>query len=238
MNRKRLIAILLLLLCAALVYAWTATPRQRRVTDNGAGKDRTGKIAESQLDAVMQVEDLNFFIDRDSTYHSPQKNLFAPLFKPQRLVEKPRKPKEKAKIVKPVPKPAPVVPVVREMEKPNVPPMRPLQVLGHLKKDDRMTVFLAADSGRIFLVGQGDRFADDLEIVKLTARDVLIRNTRSGQEVRQAIRTSKSQRLPRTDFKSGRPSAKVPPVIAKKKQPKEQQQPEEQQQKVDIDIDE
>lgn len=214
MTRSRLLILLIVLLGVALVYAWWAMPRQQRI-DSAARQVMKPRAAQQQVVTAPEVKDLDFSSTEKNKYRAPKKSLFGPLFPPpKKKVVKAAKPKPK--VVKPVIQPQPVKRVVQAPKPAGPPPMRPLTFLGHLKKGDEMTVFLADDKGEIHLVKKGERFGDGLEVANLTAKEVIVRNLKTGQQVTQQIRTDKSQRLPRTNFKSGRPSSAIPKAVPAK----------------------
>lgn len=223
MSRKRLLILLLIVLCAAIIYSWMETPRQRRVTESAPDrKVSTGRDV-PQLDVAPEIEDLDFSGGSEHKYQKPKKNLFAALYQPPKAVVKrqPRKPKAKPKAVKVAPKV--IQPVVQIPRPVGPPPMKPLNFLGHLKKDGQMTAFLSSYKGDIFLVKKGDKFAGNLEVSELTATEIIIRNMDTGQQVIQEVKTVKAQRLPRTNFKSGRPSSAIPKAVPVNKQVNENQ---------------
>lgn len=219
MSRNRLLMILFVLLCGAIAYAWMETPRQRRVTTPASSRNvTTGQVA-AQYDVAPEIDDLDFSGGTEHQYQKPKKNLFAALYQPPKVVKRKKlKPTKKRKVVKVVPKVT--QPVVHVPKQSGPPPMQPLNFLGHLKQEGVMTVFLAAADGEIFLVKKGDNFADGLVVDDLSAHEIVIRNKNTGQQVKQEIRTAKAQRLPRTNFKSGRPSSVVPKPQSKPEQEK------------------
>lgn len=219
MTRNRLLVLLFVVLCGAIVYAWIETPRQRRVTAPASSKNVSTSRVAQQLDIAPEIEDLDFSGGTENQYQKPNKNLFAALYQPPKVVKrKPRKPKPKPK---PIPKvikvpPKLIQPAVRAPRPVGPPPMEPLNILGHMKKDGKVTVFLSSYKGEIFIVKKGDRFFDDLDVLDINDSNILIRRKRTGQQVSLQLGKTVSQRLPKMKIDSGRPEFSFPDPSAEK----------------------
>ncbi len=214
MTKMRLILLLILLLAGALIYAYMETPRQRRVT--GVATSRPSRPPVDSLRVAEQIDDLDFSGGTSNVYQKPQRNLFAALYFPPPIQKKKPSVKPKPKVLK---SPSKRIPPVFVAPKPTgPPPMKALKVLGHLQKEEGRSVFLATENGEIYVVKQGDRFAENLEVAKLSAKELVIKNNKTGQQLRQLIKTATTQRLPRNNFKSGRPSSAIPAVKPVKQQ--------------------
>lgn len=208
MNRTRILTVLLVLLCAALVYAWVATPKQKRLVD-GQGAMQPVKQKASVLNLVApEVDGLDFSQGLKTAFRSPEKSLFAPLYLPPKPVKsRPLPPPKinKPRVVAPVTKAEPVGMVVKDPE-----PILPLNVLGFLNKEREYTVFLASAPGEVYVVKLGDNFSDGLSVAKITPQEITILRRATAQQVVLQIGKIKSQRLPSVGFNSGRPKFETP----------------------------
>jgi hypothetical protein len=82
-------------------------------------------------------------------------------------------------------------------------------VLGFLEKDSAVTVFLAGSGGDIYLVKQGDRFADDLLVRELDITKIVISRGMDDQGVTLKVSEPKVQRMEMRGVPSGRPDVPV-----------------------------
>ena len=210
MNRSLITLLLLIILGAAIAYAWIATPRQRRVAP---GQTSVHQEPSQRLDvkalAFPAVADLDFSGGGDYPYQTPLKNLFGPLYLPPKKI-KPRPVPRAPKVTKRVVKPRKIIPVVQA---PGPKPIQPLKVIGHLNKAGDYTVFLSSKQGDVYLVKAGDVFANDLMIKEVNAREIVIARRQTGQQVVLPLGEVKSQRLPKLKFQSDRPEFKLPPEV-------------------------
>ncbi len=216
MTKGRLLMVLLGLLCAALIYAWTATPQQKRVASVAGMPLGSADAPVSQLDIAPQIADLDFSGGVNNKYKQPQKNLFSPLYQRPKVAVKPLTPKPKPKVVKVVPKK--VKPIVGVPRSSGPPPLKPLKVLGFLDNDGQRTVFLTEGKGEIFLVKKGDNFSDGLEVSEMSQKDMTIVKKATGQHISLPLGVAKNQRLPKVKFNSGRPKASFPTPNTKENQ--------------------
>lgn len=210
MSRSRIILLLLVVLCGAVAYAWIATPKQRRVAPGQTAPlqmDLRQKVSSTSLPFVAN---LDFSGGGDHPFQKPQKNLFGSLYLPPKVAKPKWKPVPRpvAKVTKPVVKPKKVIPVVIQPQ--GSKPIQPLDVLGYLGKAEEYTVFLSSKQGDIFLVKTGDIFADDLVVRSISNKEVIIGRRQTGQQVVLRLGKTKSQRLPKVKFQSGRPEFKIP----------------------------
>lgn len=217
MTRNRLLVLLLIVLCGAIAYAWLETPRQRKVMTSALSIKSSADLVHQPLDIDSEIEDLDFSGGIDHRYQKPKKNLFAALYQPPKVVKrKPRKKKKKSKIVKVAPKVIrPIVPVKKPK---GLPPLPSFKVLGYLDRAERKTVFLTSGQGKIFLVKAGDHFLDDLDVLEINDRDILIGRKRTGQKVSLKLGKTISQRLPQLKIDSGRPKFSLPEPNTSKKE--------------------
>lgn len=208
MSRSRIILLLLMVLCMAVIYAWIATPRERRVAP---GQGFTREV-ESQRDDVTvstfpAVADLDFSGDEDHPYQGLEKNLFGPLYPSPKQI-KPRVVPPAPKVAKPVVKAQKVVPAV--IASPGPKSIQPFDVLGYLNRGSDTTVFLSSQQGEIYLVKTGDMFAADLVVRSVSDREIVIARRHTDQQVVLRLGKAKSQRLPKVKFRSDRPEFKLP----------------------------
>lgn len=205
MNRVRIILLLLVVLCVALAYAWFATPKQHRVIKGQGFSRQTDQSRQKGLPASLSgVAALDFSGGGDSKYQTPQKNLFGPLYLPPKPVKRRPIPPPPKIITKHVKTPQVMVPVVSQQRGPA--PIQPLSVLGYLNKAGEYTVFLGSRKGDLFLVKQGDSFAEDLVVRSISAREITIVRRKTDQLVVLPLGEGQSQRMPTVSLSSGRPS--------------------------------
>ena len=219
MSRPRIIVLLLVVFCLAVVYAWVAMPKLRRI-DPGQSPVRQTDGQRQKITAAIfpeKVADLDFSGGGDNQYQKPEKNLFDPLYLPPKPV-KPRYVPPPPKVIRAIEKPRKIVPVVIPLQGPK--PIQPLNVLGHLNKSGEYTVFLSSKQGDLFLVKAGDAFAEDLVVRSVSAKEVIIARRQTDQQVVLQLGKAKSQRLPKVKFQSNRPEFKPQqPLNSVKKKP-------------------
>ena len=212
MNRRQITILLLVALCVAVGYAWIATPKQRRVSPGQRAPRQTDRQQQKVTTADFPtIADLDFSAGGDNPYQKPQKNLFAPLYLPPKVVKSPPAPRPVKKIIKPAKRPQTVI-------QPQGPkPIQSLDVLGYLDKAGTYTVFLASKQGDIYLVKAGDDFADNLMVNSISSKEITIGRKQSDQQVVLRLGEANSQRLPGSNFKSDRPQFKMPAETAPSK---------------------
>lgn len=224
MNRTRIIVVLLVLFCAAVIYAWVATPRQRSIAP-GELVSRSATTAQPfSGDVSFTVADLDFSAAQADSFHPPKVDLFGSLYPPPKP-EQSRPLPAPVKIEQPVPPPPRIAPVVTVPTGPK--PIQPLTVLGFLNKAGQLTVFLSSTKGDVYLVKQGDVFADDLIVVKITASEIKIQRKNTDQQVMLRLGEVKSQRLPGLKLVSDRPKFTPPEPEAAEKEPQPDGNPED-----------
>ncbi len=217
MSRAKITLLLLVVLCGAVIYAWVATPKQRRIASGQGSLPQTQLIPQKRIPAAFPaVADLDFRGGGVHQYQTPQKNLFAPLYLPPKQI-KPRPIPSPAKVTRPVKQPQHVAPVVLQPQGPE--PIQPLDVLGYLNKTGDYTVFLASKEGRVFLVKTGDAFAYDLIVRSISNKEITVGRRQGGQQIVLRLSEAKSQRLPNVRIQSGRPDIKQLPEPAAEPQP-------------------
>ncbi len=218
MSRPRLLLLLFVSLGLALTYAWLETPRQQRVTKAaGTATKRQRFAVDKQPQENLEEMGLDFSGGEKLAYKKPKRDLFRPLYE---------KPKAVA-VVKVLPPPEPVAapvmlpppPMTRPAALPKfaVKPIPPLTVLGYLQKNRVQTVFLSSLQGDIYVVKQGDRFADGLLVRGLTAQEVMISRGLKDAGVSLPLGGKKAGRMP-----VGRPApirSKTPGMYIPKMKP-------------------
>ena len=210
MSRVQVTVILLVVLCGAMIYAWVATPRQRRIMDGQAVLQQTQRIPQKKTPANFPtVADLNTSGGENCPYQRPRKNLFGPLYLPVPQV-KPRPISSPPIATKPIELPRQIVPVAIQPQPQAVEPIQPLDVLGYLNKAGDYTVFLASKQGQVFLVKAGDVFADDLMVCSISNKEITVGRSQTDQQVILRLSEAKSQRLPDVKFQSNRPAFVMP----------------------------
>jgi hypothetical protein len=198
MSRPRLLLLLFVSLGLALTYAWLETPRQQRVTKTAGSATKRQRFAvATQSQENLEEMGLDFSGGEKLAYKKPKRNLFRPLYEKPKVVAV-------VKVLPPPPEPvaAPVVlpppPMTRPAALPKlaVKPIPPLTVLGYLQKNRVQTVFLSSMQGDIYVVKQGDRFADGLLVRGLTAQEVRISRGLKDAGVTLPLGEKKAGRMP------------------------------------------
>ena len=209
MSRARIILLLLAILCLAVGYAWIAMPKQRRLAPGQSPAHQAGRQPQkTSVTSFPLVADLDFSAGRNKPNQKNQKNLFAPLYLPPKAIKAPPAPRPVKKITQSVVRAQKVIPVVVEPQ--GLKPIQPLKVLGYLNKEGEYTAFLSAANGKIYLVKDGDVFADSLMVKSISNKKIIIASKKTDQQVVLKMGEVKSQRLPKVHFQSNRPQFKVP----------------------------
>lgn len=206
MTRARLFLILLVLLLFAVYYSWQATPRQQRLTGHSIARGQRATAADQPVASSHERLDLSG--GERLPFKKPRRDLFRALYAPPPpaahpvVVAKPM----------PVPKPHRVIvsppPVVARppMEPSGPSPIPPLKVLGYLQKEGTLKVFLASPAGEIYIVRQGQRFADNLLVRELTPARIVISRGMDDPGLTLAFGGAKSQRIKVVGGASNRPN--------------------------------
>lgn len=204
MNRKKLaLFILLLVLVLAVIWSYTALPRQKTVSTlkyapgqtrnvpNPAAATAAVKAAKPSASPAVAGDERVLRLDRlegeQAGFKGYRRNIFKPIF-----IDEIRIMKQKAVAIKPPVVPPVVVPPPK-VEPPPPPPavteaetlkntLARFVFLGYLKKDSRRTVFLSKDKD-IILVRKGDKFAGRYEAKSITDQALTIVATDSGEEI-------------------------------------------------------
>ncbi len=175
MSRSRLLLLLFVLLGLALTYAWFETPRQQRVKNPAESVVGDSAVStEGEGSSVPVVTGLDFTSGEDLSFQKPRRDLFRPLYSEP-------DPIKSSKVVAPPPVPEPVMvmppPVMTRpaaLPKFGTKPIPPLKVLGYLQKGSSQSAFLSSVQGEVYVVKQGERFADGLLVRSLDADKIHI----------------------------------------------------------------
>ena len=175
MSRSRLLLLLFVLLGLAVTYAWFETPRQQRVKSSAeSATDNSVFSVDGKLATATADVGLDFSGGEKLTYQQPKRDLFRPLYSEPAPVKKvvavaPPPPPEPVETV-----PPPVMTRSAALPKSSAKPIPPLKVLGYLHKGTTQTAFLSSVQGEIFVVKQGERFADNLLVRELNAEKIIV----------------------------------------------------------------
>ncbi len=184
-NSRILFPLLALAMLASFYYAWQNTPRMQRVAS-----DKTVSEAVEILPAdAEQVASPVFPVAGKSRKFSPPKrNLFAQLYpapppppQPEVIAEPVEQPV--SVVVTPPPPPPPVTVRTTRFQMPS------FQVLGFLEKEKQLTAFLSLQ-GEIYLVKQGQVFADEYRVRGLDHENITIEQTGGLGEVSLPLNTN------------------------------------------------
>ena len=213
MNRIQITVLLLIVLFLSVVYAWMATPKQRRVAQGQSNPRKENHLSRSQSSPppLPVVADLNFFDGGDGQYQKNQRDIFEPLYLSPKVATLQPMPHPVAKVSTAVASPNPIIQIVTPRQ--GSPSIQPLNILGFLNKTGTYTVFLSSTEGNIYLVKAGDVFADDLVVESISSKKIVIGRKKTDQRVTLLMGEVKSQRLPKFHFRSDRPQFKMPTAI-------------------------
>jgi hypothetical protein len=176
MSRPRLLLLMFVSLGLALTYAWVETPRQQRVKNVQQAPAGGSSVSATRKSPTGRSEiGLDFSDGEKIPYQKPTRDLFRPLYAQsppvqQPLVVVPQLTPAPVRIIQPPP--ATSRPV--DLPKNGAKPIPPLKILGYLQKDAKQMAFLSSRQGEIYVVKQGDRFADNLLIRELNADRIVI----------------------------------------------------------------
>jgi hypothetical protein len=189
MNRQRLIlAALLALFSASLIYSYWRMPRQKTVDKLKYQPGMTATRPDSKPGKVNDTERVRLdLLDRAPGFASTGgKNIFLNLF-----------PDELKKVPVPLPppppppekKPAPPPSVPVQAPAPAVVEQTPLQrdlanftFLGFMKKDSRKTIFLT-NGKEIFVVKKGDKISNKYDVTSVTDESLTITSLQDSGEI-------------------------------------------------------
>ena len=206
MNRQKLVLfIVLIVLVLAVIWSFTATPRQKTVSTvktapGKAQQAENGKAASAVAPAVRAAQaaakspvaagERTLRVDllerEQSGFKGYRRNLFKPVFTDEIKLMKQKAVATKPILLPPVAVVAP--PPVPVQQLPVGPPdthqstLAHFTFLGFLKKDNRKTIFLSKDK-EIVLVRKGEIFAKRYEATAITDQALTIRVTDSGEEI-------------------------------------------------------
>lgn len=202
MNRSRILSLLVLVLIGSVVYAWFAMPRQKRISPEELSLQERNRQPRTE-NFVEWPAALDFTGGEKLQFQEPKRDLFRPLYRAPVIKRRPP-PKLRPAVIKlPPPKPIVTQPAVILPVGPK--PIPKLTVLGYLQKDVDFTIFLASTQGDIYLVKQGDRFADNLLVRDVSKGAIVV--SRGLDDVGLTLRfgNAKTQRMPTERLSSDRP---------------------------------
>lgn len=187
MNRQRaILAALLILFAASIVYSVLRMPKQERVAKLTYQPGMTAKPIKTDQSSEADVARVRLDLLERGTGTLPGggRNIFRALFErgaKKTLIPLPPPP--------PPPPPAQVVAPPPAASAPQVVEPTPLQrematftFLGFLKKDNRKTIFLSNDK-EIFVVKKGDKISGKYDVTALTEEAITITSVESGGEI-------------------------------------------------------
>jgi len=198
-SRSQITILLLLLTGLAILYGWQAMPKQRRIATKTNALPVTTQLSQSGSSIDVSVStDLDFHAGANKFNH-PKKNLFGPLYLKKTIKKiNPRNIAKQASLL--------FGSINKNTQVKHIPhkTKQNLDVLGFIKKNSEYTVFLSSKNGEIFIVKDGDNFAKNLIVDKITSVDIAIKDQLTNEQFVLSLSESNSQRLPRAKFKSGR----------------------------------
>jgi hypothetical protein len=161
MNRKHLLFALVLIFLGALAYAWTQTPKQKRVTNLSAQQVVSHGTIEKKGVSAQRVQVRLELLNREvEPYTGARRDIFAPLDRPPAAAPTPPAPAPSS----PPPLPSFVAyaaPLEEVQEEPSVVrrELASFKYLGFLLKEGKKTVFLGTGDD-LFVVRKGTRFGE------------------------------------------------------------------------------
>jgi len=207
MTRPAVLFLLLVLLVAAGYYAWQASPQPQHLVEREAKNKRSSQ--KKVLKMADEWQSLDFSGGQKLPFKPPIRDLFRPLYVPPKPVKRPV-------VVSPPPPPVRVVspppPPVRPMETEAVGP-KPIpnfKILGFLLHDGERQAFLASQNGEIFVLKQGQRFADDLLVRELTEGKIVLSRGPADSGRTLMFNGAKPQRIKVIGGPPSRPSVPIP----------------------------
>lgn len=189
MNRhKQLLVILAVLFALSLIYAWFRTPRQQTVASGKVTKtaSQPRPIPASAAPAAPTTTTTTPPAYRPLALPEPEqrevvvkRNLFTPL----QVIEARQIAKQTAAVKPPPPPPPPPPPTPQELARTE---LGQYKLLGHLKKQGRLVVFLTRGN-QIKLVRVGDTLIAGYQITSITDDRLLMRSA-EGDELSLELR--------------------------------------------------
>lgn len=205
LSRSRMVIVLLVLLAAAITYAWVASPRQERVGERVYRPLSAHPAQQTAAVDMPEIVNLQDFIGTSEPFRPPHNNLFGALF----VAPPPPKP-----VAAPPPSSVRPPPIhERAATEPTMPYRQQppdFEVLGFLQKSGGPTVFLASPQGDIYLVKDGSDFADNWRVRQIDQDKIVIVQKGTAEQVVLRLEKAESQRLPTVRIQSDRPSFVAP----------------------------
>lgn len=196
MNRQRLILfVLAILLVLAVVWSYSARPRQKTVSSlKYPPVQKGGVVPPPAKPAPAGASDGRILAlavpqPEQSSFKGYRRNIFKPVFVDEVKLIKQKaaalKPPAVALPAPPPPKsapPEPAQPVPAVAARPQSAPLARFTFLGFLKKDAQRTIFLAKDKD-IILVKKGDKIAGRYEASSITDQALTLVVSDTGDEI-------------------------------------------------------
>jgi len=214
MNGARFLTVLGVLLACAVIYAYLTSPEQRRIPVSAVSPmpdklDSRSRYSEDKKYALTA----DFSQQKSSDFKDPQRNLFAALY--EKTPEVISKPAEAPILAQPNAAIVSQPPQIDEIIK-TIPPLQESQslpqlvLLGSLDKKGEKTVFIKlVDEDEIYLVQQGDVFAENLVVKSLEDSLVVISVGDIAKDIVLSLDDVVNQRLPEISYHSDRPAANI-----------------------------
>jgi hypothetical protein len=205
MNRQKMtLAILLLLLCLALIYSYVRQPRQKRAANlkYTPGTVASGTVSTSKSGVAVRLDDKKLhleLLDKElSRFSGFRRNIFKPIFHEEIMLLPVQSSVPPLKLPLPLPPPpiAPPPPPRAAEPTPIQRDMAKFTFLGFMKKDNKKTIFLSSDK-EIFLVKKGDSIAGKYEVSNLTEEALTIHPLVEGGEIIIPLVENKALTAPR-----------------------------------------
>ncbi len=184
MNRQRLILfILVILFIIAVVWSYSAMPRQKKVSTltYKPGQQEKKQVTAAEKPVANSDDGTRLKISlleaEQSGFKGYRRNIFKSAFIDEVKIAKAR---ALAIIPPPVIVSAPVVPVVQT---PVAAPLARFTFLGFLKKGSVRTIFLSKDNKDILLLKKGDKVAGRYEASDISDQALTITVTDTGEKI-------------------------------------------------------
>ena len=208
MNRQKMtLAILLLLLCLALIYSYVRQPRQKRAANlkYTPGTVASGTVSTSKSGVAVRLNNKKLhleLLDKEfSRFSGFRRNIFKPIFHEEIMLLPVQSSVPPPKLPLPLPPPplAPPLPPPLPQAAEPTPIQRDMAkftFLGFMKKDNKKTIFLSSGK-EIFLVKKGDSIAGKYAVSNLTEEALTIHPLVGGGEIIIPLVENKALTAPR-----------------------------------------
>ena len=175
MTKSRLLMILLLLLLISSYYAWQQSPRPQTVAERN--RDKRHQVPVEKVKPGGNSGRLDFSGGEKLPFKEPLRDPFRALYRPQKVeIKQVTAPPPPPRTTMPPrnSSPAPVISRPSESISDEPKPIPALRVLGFLEQKGERRAFLTSLSGDVYVLKQGERFADNLLVRELTGDKIVI----------------------------------------------------------------